>query len=81
MSYIQHNSPFAKRSKPHEGGMSAAERKSYNKETGGDIKAPQPEGGSRKKSYCARSAGIEKCQDPDKNGDCPNDIARRKWKC
>jgi hypothetical protein len=81
MSYIQHNSPFAKRSKPHEGGMSAAERKSYNNETGGDIKAPQPEGGSRKKSYCARSAGIKKCQDPDKNGDCPNDIARRKWKC
>jgi hypothetical protein len=61
--------------------MSAAERKSYNNETGGDIKAPQPEGGSRKKSYCARSAGIKKCQDPDKNGDCPNVIASIKLKC
>ena len=63
------------------GGMSAEERAAYNRETGGDIKAPQPEGGPRKKSYCARSAGIKKCKDPDKNGDCPNDIARRKWKC
>ena len=46
-----------------------------------NLKDPQPEGGSRKKSYCARSAGIKKCKNPDKNGDCPNDIARRKWKC
>ena len=64
-----------------EGGMSAKERAAYNEETGGDIKAPQPRGGPRKKSYCARSAGIKKCQDPDENGDCPNDIARRNWKC
>jgi len=70
-----------KRTKPHTAGMSAAERKTYNNETGGNVKAPQPGGGSRKKSYCARSAGIKKCQDPDKNGDCPNDIARRNWKC
>ena len=46
-----------------------------------NLKDPQPEGGPRKKSYCARSAGIKKCKNPDKNGDCPNDIARRKWKC
>jgi len=69
------------RTKPHTGGMSAAERKTYNNKTGGNVKAPQPSGGSRKDSYCARSAGIKKCQDPDKNGDCPNDIARRNWKC
>ena len=73
-------SPF-ERTKPYTAGMSATERKTYNNKTGGDIKAPQPGGGSRKKSYCARSAGIKKCQDPDKNGDCPNDIARRNWKC
>jgi len=74
-------SPFKKRTKPHEGGMTAAERREYNNRTGGNLKAPQPGGGSRKRSYCARSAGIKKCQNPDKNGDCPNDIARRKWKC
>lgn len=71
----------AKRTKPHTGGMSASERKAYNSKTGGNVKAPQPGGGSRKDSYCARSAGIKKCKDPDKNGDCPNDIARRNWKC
>jgi hypothetical protein len=70
-----------KRKKPYKAGMSAAERKTYNNKTGGNLKAPQPEGGPRKKSYCARSAGIKKCKDPDKNGDCPNDIARRNWKC
>jgi len=57
------------------------DRDKYNRETGSNLKPPQPKGGSRKKSYCARSAGIKKCKNPDKNGDCPNDIARRKWKC
>ena len=70
-----------KRTKPHTGGMSAAERKAYNNKTGGNVQGPQPEGGPRKDSYCARSAGIPKCDNPDKNGDCPNDIARRNWKC
>ena len=97
MAYTQKNNPFPvtscgrrraggigsafKRTKPHTAGMSASERKTYNNETGGNLQAPQPGGGSRKKSYCARSAGIKKCKDPDKNGDCPNDIARRNWKC
>jgi hypothetical protein len=73
-------SPF-ERTKPYTAGMSAAERTAYNNKTGGNVKGPQPEGGSRKDAYCARSAGIPKCKDPDKNGDCPNDIARRDWKC
>ena len=65
MAYIQPSkreseSPL-KRTKPYKAGMSAAERKAYNKKTGGKLKAPQPGGGSRKKSYCARSAGIKKC--------------------
>jgi hypothetical protein len=97
MAYTQKNNPFPvtscgrrraggvasgfKRTKPHTAGMSAAEREAYNNETGGNVQAPQPGGGPRKRSYCARSAGIKKCKDPDKNGDCPNDIARRKWKC
>ena len=76
----KHCSP-AKRTKPHEGGMTPSERAAYNKKTGGNIQGEQPEGGPRKDSYCARSAGIKKCKDPDKNGDCPNDIARRNWKC
>ena len=59
-----------------------SDRDNYREENPeSNLKDPQPEGGARKKSYCARSAGIKKCQDPDENGDCPNDIARRKWKC
>ena len=39
---------IAKRTKPYKAGMSASERKSYNNKTGGNLKAPQPGGGSRK---------------------------------
>ena len=97
MAYTQKNNPFPvtscgrrraggtgsafKRTKPHTAGMSAAERKTYNNKTGGNVQGPQPGGGPRKDAYCARSGGIPKCKNPDKNGDCPNDIARRNWKC
>ena len=46
------------------------------KNPGKKVRPPQPEGGPRKDAYCARSAGIPKCKNPDKNGDCPNDIAK-----
>ena len=64
-------------------GMTAAGRKAYNKETGGNLKAPQPGGGKRKKSYCARSAGQMKmhninCKKTPKKRIC---AARRRWKC
>lgn len=38
-------------------GLTAKGRAKYNRETGSNLKAPQPEGGARKKSFCARSAG------------------------
>lgn len=63
------------------GGLSKAEREKINREEGSNLKAPQPEGGPRKDSYCARSAGIKKCKDPDSHGKCPNDYARENWKC
>ena len=64
-------------------GMTAAGRAAYNKETGGNLKAPQPGGGKRKKSYCARSAGQMKmhninCSKTPKKRIC---AARRRWKC
>ena len=68
------------RTKPHTS-WTQKDRDKYNRETGSNLKPPQPGGGSRRDSYCARSAGIKKCKNPDKNGDCPNDIARRKWNC
>ena len=64
-------------------GMTAAGRKAYNKQTGGNLKAPQPAGGKRKKSYCARSLGQMKmhninCSKTPKKRIC---AARRRWKC
>lgn len=71
-----------KAGKNPEGGLNQEGRDSYNKQTGGNLKAPQPEGGPRKKSYCARSAGQAK-QFPAAAKD-PNsrlNKARRKWDC
>lgn len=64
-------------------GMTEAGRKAYNKETGGNLKAPQPQGGKRRDSYCARSKGqmnmhnIDCSKTPDKRI-C---AARRRWNC
>ena len=64
-------------------GMTAAGRAAYNKETGGNLKAPQPQGGKRQKSFCARSLGQMKmhnisCKKTPKKRIC---AARRRWKC
>jgi hypothetical protein len=71
-----------KEGKNKSGGLNQKGRDSYNKETGGHLKPPQPEGGPRKKSFCARSAGQMKMW-PDAAKD-PNSrlrLARKKWKC
>ena len=64
-------------------GMTAAGRAAYNRETGGNLKPPQPGGGKRKKSFCARSLGQMKmhnisCSKTPKKIIC---AARRRWKC
>ena len=76
-------SPYKQEETSHEknAGMDANERKAYNNKTGGNVQVPQKEGGPRKDSYCARSAGIKKCKDPDKHGKCKNDYAREDWGC
>ena len=64
------------------GGLTEAGRKAYNKATGSNLKPPQPEGGARKKSFCARSAGQMKMF-PEAAKD-PNSrlrLARKKWAC
>ena len=65
------------------GGLTAKGRRMINKRTGSKLKAPQPGGGKRKKSYCARSPGqmrmhnVNCSKTPDKRI-CK---ARRRWKC
>ena len=49
-----------KEGKNPEGGLNAKGRASYNRETGGNLKRPQPEGGKRRDSFCARMKGMKK---------------------
>ena len=59
-------------------GLTAKGREKYNRETGSNLKAPQPEGGSRKDSFCARMSGVVKHA----SGDAPRAKASlRRWKC
>lgn len=39
-------------------GLTEKGRAKYNRETGSNLKAPQPEGGARKDSFCARMAPV-----------------------
>ena len=49
-----------KEGKNPEGGLNAKGRASYHAETGGTLKRPQPEGGARRDSFCARMKGMKK---------------------
>jgi hypothetical protein len=69
--------------KSKKGGLTEAGRKAYNKATGSNLKRPQPGGGKRKKSYCARSKGQMKmhninCSKTPEKRVC---LARRRWAC
>ena len=74
-----------KEGKNKEGGLNEKGRKSYERENpGSDLKAPQPEGGSRKKSFCARMGGMKKKLTSSKTANDPDsriNKALRKWKC
>jgi Domain of unknown function (DUF6321) len=59
-------------------GLTAKGRAKYNKETGSHLKAPQPQGGSRKDSFCARMSGVVEHA----KGDAPRAKASlKRWKC
>ena len=66
------------------GGLNAKGRTSYNKATGGNLKPPQPEGGPRRDSFCARMEGMKKKLTSKKTASDPNsriNKALRAWKC
>ena len=70
-----------KEGKNPSGGLNAKGRASYNKQTGGNLKAPQPEGGPRKKSFCARMGGNPGPMKDEKGRPTRKALALRKWKC
>ena len=72
-----------KEGKSPTGGLNAKGRASLKAE-GHDIKPPQPGGGPRKKSFCARMSGMKKKLTSSKTANDPNsriNKSLRKWKC
>ena len=72
-----------KEGKSPTGGLNAKGRASLKKE-GHNIKPPQPQGGSRKKSFCARMTGLKKKLTGSKKANDPNsrvNLSLKKWKC
>ena len=69
--------------KNENGGLNAKGRASAKKE-GMNLKAPQPEGGSRKKSFCARMGGMKKKLTSTKTAKDPNSRINKSlkaWRC
>lgn len=68
-----------------EGGLNEKGRKSYEAENpGSDLKAPQPKGGPRKRSFCARMSGMKKKLTSKKTANDPDsriNKSLRAWNC
>lgn len=59
-------------------GLTEKGRAKYNRETGSNLKAPQPQGGARKDSFCARMGAVAR----NAKGDAPRAKASlKRWKC
>ena len=58
-------------------GLTAKGRAKYNAATGSNLKAPQPQGGPRKDSFCARMAPI--AEQSEKGSRARASMQR--WKC
>jgi hypothetical protein len=74
-----------KEGKNQAGGLNEKGRRSYERQNpGSDLKPPQPEGGSRKKSFCARMRGMKAKLTSAKTARDPDsriNKALRVWKC
>jgi hypothetical protein len=75
---------FKAKHKNPAGGLSELGRAAYNRATGGHLQRPQPEGGSRRNSFCARMRGMKKKLTSSKTANDPNsriNKSLRAWKC
>ena len=68
-----------KEGKSEKGGLNAKGRASYNKANPGKpgLKAPQPEGGKRRDSFCARMRPIAEKSEPGSRARA----SMKRWKC
>ena len=67
-----------------EGGLNATGRASYNRENDANLKPPQPQGGPRKRSFCARMEGMKRKLTSKETARDPNsriNKSLRAWDC
>jgi len=64
-----------------EAGLTAKGRAKYNAATGSNLKAPQPQGGKRKDSFCARMSGMPGPMKDEKGKPTRKAAALSRWKC
>lgn len=62
-------------------GLTAKGRAKYNRETGSSLKPPQPEGGPRKRSFCARMSGMPGPMKDEKGRPTRKAASLARWKC
>ena len=62
-------------------GLTAKGRAKYNAATGSHLKAPQPEGGPRKKSFCSRMTGMPGPMKDEDGKPTRKAASLKRWKC
>ena len=62
-------------------GLTAKGRAKYNAATGSNLKAPQPQGGARKNSFCARMSGVKGPMKDENGKPTRKAAALKRWKC
>jgi hypothetical protein len=62
-------------------GLTAKGRAKYNAATGSNLKAPQPQGGARKDSFCARMSGMPGPMKDEKGRPTRKAASLARWKC
>jgi hypothetical protein len=67
--------------KSRKGGLTAKGRAKYNAATGSNLQAPQPQGGPRKKSFCARMSGVKGPMKTASGKPTRKALALKRWKC
>ena len=62
-------------------GLTAKGRAKYNAATGSHLKAPQPQGGARKRSFCARMSGMPGPMKDEKGRPTRKAASLKRWNC
>lgn len=62
-------------------GLTKKGREKYNRATGSNLKAPQPQGGPRKDSFCARMAGNPGPLKDEKGRPTRKAASLKRWNC